>query len=192
MVMACAMAFGISGISHDFAPIFWGKGFSECGILLALLAIYLPVQGFASVLRTQYLIPNRWDKQYTISLCIGAIVNVVINYLLIPQFHAVGAVIGTIAAETSVCVAQALFVSKCLPIKTYIMQSIPFICIGAIMFGVIRGIEVFMHTSIATLYGSNSYWCDSICGIELGYVIVTKHELYDIWKRENTEKKDIK
>lgn len=63
---------------------------------------------------------------------IGAIVNVVINYLLIPQFHAVGAVIGTIAAETSVCVAQALFVSKCLPIKTYIMQSIPFICIQEI------------------------------------------------------------
>ena len=188
MVMACAMAFGISGISHDFAPIFWGKGFSECGILLALLAIYLPVQGFASVLRTQYLIPNRWDKQYTISLCIGAIVNVVINYLLIPQFHAVGAVIGTIAAETSVCVAQALFVSKCLPIKTYIMQSIPFICIGAIMFGVIRGIEVFMHTSIATLMVQIVIGAIVYVVLSLGYVIVTKHELYDIWKREIRKK----
>lgn len=69
-----------------------------------------------------------------------------------------------------------------------VMQSIPFICIGAIMFGVIRGIEVFMHTSIATLMVQIVIGAIVYVVLSLGYVIVTKHELYDIWKREIRKK----
>ena len=151
IMMGSAMAFGLSGIANNFAPIFWGKEFAPCGPLLSLLAAYLPIQAFASVLRTQYLIPNRWDRQYTISLCVGAGCNLLINYLLIPQLYAMGAVLGTIIAETSVCVVQALYVRKYLPILQYILKSIPYTIIGLIMFVLIKGLNTFIHGSIISI-----------------------------------------
>lgn len=183
MFMSCAMAFGISAISHDFAPIFWGDKFQKCGVLLELLAIYLPVQGFASVLRTQFLIPNKWDKQYTISLCIGAGVNIIINYLLIPYLGAIGAVIGTIAAETSVCVTQAIMTSRKLPIRSYLIKNIPFIVIGIIMFAIIRIIEHIMIASIISLIIQIIVGAIVYLTLCLIYTFVTQNELYEILKK---------
>lgn len=151
MFMACAMAFGISAISNDFAPVFWGKEFIACGSLLSLLAAYLPVQAFASVIRTQYLIPNRLDKQYTISLCVGAAFNIVFNYLLIPQLNALGAVIGTIIAETSVCIVQVYCVRKVLSIKRFIYMSLPYFIIGFFMFFAVRAIRLLLSQSVLSL-----------------------------------------
>ncbi len=132
VMMGAAMAFGISGIANNFAPIFWGEEFAPCGPLLSLLAAYLPIQAFASVLRTQYLIPNGWDRQYTISLCVGAGCNLLFNYLLIPIYQAMGAVMGTIIAETSVCFVQALYLRNHLPIREYILKSVPYLAIGGV------------------------------------------------------------
>lgn len=151
IMMGSAMAFGLSGIANNFAPIFWGKEFTPCGPLLSLLSAYLPIQAFASVLRTQYLIPNRWDKQYTISLCIGAVCNLLFNYLMIPRFYAMGAVIGTIIAETSVCIVQAFYVRKCLPILKYMLSALPYIIIGGIMHSLIKVLNLFVHGSIVSV-----------------------------------------
>lgn len=151
MLMAFAMAFGISAISNDFAPIFWGKEFTPCGSLLALLAAYLPIQAFASVIRTQYLIPNRLDKQYTISLCVGAAFNVLFNYLLIPHLNAFGAVLGTIVAETSVCIVQAFYVRRVLPIKKFACMSIPYLIIGLFMFLAVRLVGISLPLSVLSL-----------------------------------------
>ena len=151
IIMASAMAFGISAISHDFAPVFWGEEFAACGPLLSFLAAYLPIQAFASVLRTQYLIPNSWDKQYTISLCIGAACNIVFNYLLIPRLNAMGAVVGTIIAESSVCIVQSIYVRKELPIWEYVVKSVPHLVIGLIMFSAVRFVQSFFNASVLTL-----------------------------------------
>lgn len=181
--MACAMAFGICGVANNFAPIFWGKEFSACGLLLSLLAIYLPIQGFASVLRNQFLIPNKWDKQYTISLCIGAVMNAIVNYLLIPRMQARGAAIGTIAAEMSVCISQIIFVRKNLPIKKYILNALPFAGIGAIMLVFLKWFETVISPSIGSLImqiiiGGAIYLV--LCFM---YSSLAKNELYNIVKR---------
>lgn len=151
MMLGAALAFGLSGIANTFAPIFWGNEFIPCGPLLSLLAAYLPIQAFASVLRTQYLIPNRWDKQYTVSLCVGAGCNLLFNYLLIPRYQAMGAVIGTIIAETSVCFVQAFYLRKHLPIRKYVLKSMPYILIGGIMFFLVKGLNALIRESIFSI-----------------------------------------
>ncbi len=178
--MACAMAFGIAAVSSDFAPVFWGKEFSKCGSLLALLAIYLPIQGFASVLRTQFLIPHSWDKQYTFSLCIGAIVNVAVNYLLIPCYQSVGAVIGTIFAEAAVCIAQTIVVRHELPIKEYIKNSMPFIINGIAMFIIVRLLELFITTTVLTLIIQIIVGACIYISLCLIYLRLSNNEVYKI------------
>ena len=89
------------------------------------------------MLRTQYIIPKSKDKLYITSLIIGAAVNLVANFILIPKFEGVGAIIGTIAAEFSVAFVQFVLVRKEVPIMEYIKNGVAFCIIGVFMFGVI-------------------------------------------------------
>ena len=106
MFLASAMMFGIAGIAEDFVPLFLGEGYLSCIGLLHVMAPTIPFMAWANVIRTQYLIPNREDRSYIISVILGAVVNLVVNSMLIPRMAAMGAVIGTVCAEGSVCVCQ--------------------------------------------------------------------------------------
>lgn len=69
---------------------------------------------------------------------IGAIVNLTINYLLIPKMGATGAVVGTLVAEFIVGAYQTISIRKELPIKDYLFKNLFFFGIGFIMFLVVR------------------------------------------------------
>lgn len=129
--LASAMCFGIAGTASDLVPVFLGKEYLPCILLLQAMAPTVLFIAWANVIRTQYLIPNKMDRSYIISVVLGAIVNLVINGLLIPRLDAMGAVIGTICAEGSVCLCQTLMVQQELEIKRYLRDALPMLLIGA-------------------------------------------------------------
>lgn len=149
--LGLGLAAGLAGISIVFAPVFWGDKFSGCATLITGLALTLPFNTFANVIRTQYLIPKMKDKEYTITVFTGAIINLIINYLLIKKYEAIGAVIATIIAEVFVCTFQVSFVRRELPITTYLKNSIPFVIIASCMFLIVRLIGSILGTSTFTL-----------------------------------------
>ena len=138
MLLACAMAFGLSSIAPTFAITFFGESFAPCGSLIIGLSSTIIFISWANVIRTQYLIPNSMDKSYLISIISGATVNLIINFLLIPRYASIGALIGTISAEAIVCILQTAMVRNDLPIKRYIVESTPFFLFVIIMFIFVR------------------------------------------------------
>lgn len=132
--LASAISFGIMGIASEFVPLYFGQGFEKC---ITLLNIMMPCQlflGYANILRTQYLIPKQKDKVYVVSVFLGAIINLILNIMLIPNLKSVGAAIGTLCAEVAVCLYQAYIINKEINQKKGIMVSLPFILAGAIMY----------------------------------------------------------
>lgn len=87
MLMAASMAFGLAGVAPVFAPWFYGEAFARCGLFIVMLCPIIVFKGWAGALRTQYIIPAHKDNVYIISLSSGAVVNLIINFLLIPQFN---------------------------------------------------------------------------------------------------------
>lgn len=134
MCAAFAMAFGLAAVAKSFAPLYWGEAFAPCAILMIGISVTIPFVSFANVIRTQYLIPNKKDKEYVISVVVGAIVNLIVNILLIPQYQAKGAVVGTIAAEVSVCLIQVYSVKKELPIIRFIKEIVPYFVFACVMY----------------------------------------------------------
>ena len=134
MCLTIAMAFGMAAVAKNFSILFWGNEFAECGLLIKILSISVIFVAFANILRMQYLIPKKMDAVYIVSVFTGALVNLIINALLIGRLQSVGAAIGTVAAELSVCAVQAFCVRKKLPVKKYIYKVIPFIVFGIIMY----------------------------------------------------------
>lgn len=152
MCLTCAMAFGMAAVANKFSVVFWGNEFIECGGLIQVLCISVVFVAFANILRMQYLIPQKMDSAFIVSVFTGAIVNLIVNYLLIGKYAARGAAIGTVAAELSVCVVQAFWVRKKLPIRTYIKTSFPFVVFGTIMYIAVRIIgNVVTNVVIALL-----------------------------------------
>lgn len=141
MFMSLGMCFGLMAIANDFAPFFFGESFQKTGILLILLAPTLLFLSFANVIRTQYLIPYEKDKIYIVSVFLGALMNLIMNFIFIPQYGSVGACFGTIAAEFIVMFYQALAVRKNLDIKKYIRDIYPFFLKAFLMFCVIYSIH---------------------------------------------------
>lgn len=134
VALSTAFAFGLSAIAPVFIPFYFGEEFGPASELLIGLSVTLIFLAWANVVRTQYLIPSKKDKEYIVSLFSGAAANVVINAILIPRYQAWGAVIGTIVAEVTVCVLQTVMSRKYMPISNYIRESIGFIFNGCVMF----------------------------------------------------------
>lgn len=138
MFMAIGMSFGIAGISNEFVPVFFGDSFEECIQLIRIFSPTIIFVCWANVIRTQYLIPRKKDKDYISSVITGAIVNVTINIILIANFGAMGTVIAALSTEITVAVYQTVVIKNDLDIKKYFLNAYPLLFFGLIMYGILR------------------------------------------------------
>ena len=72
-------------------PWFFGKGYDKVVILMNIITPILLLMGVANILGTQYLLPTKRQKEYTISIVVGVIVNFILNYIMIHLWSSVGA-----------------------------------------------------------------------------------------------------
>lgn len=162
MFLASGMMFGIAGIAEDFVPLFLGEEYHSCVLLIRVMAPTVPFIAWANVIRTQYLIPNHKDKSYIISVMLGAAVNLVVNALLIPRMQALGAVIGTVCAEGSVCISQTVMVRSKLKIARYLKDTGMYFVFGIVMFLVIQAVhglkcETVLSLAVEIIAGGGVY-----------------------------------
>lgn len=149
--LSSGMCFGIAAISDSLVPLLFGTPFTKSAVLLKMLAVTLIFIAWGNVIRTQYVIPGKRDKIYLGSITTGAVVNLIVNALLIPKYHAVGACIGTICAEFSVLVFQAFFLYRELPYQVYLKRTAPFIGFGMVMYMGCKWIEWKLGTGFFTM-----------------------------------------
>lgn len=93
--------------------------------------------GIENIIRTQYMIPNHMDKQFTSCVLITAIINLMLSAVLIPAIGVYGAVIGTIIAEFVCSIIQMLLGRSIISIRKIVKVSVPYIISGLLMYYVI-------------------------------------------------------
>ena len=138
LCMVSAMAFGVAAVADRFSPLFYGEDFRYSGVLMAPLAFTLIMIGFANVIRTQVVLPQKRDHIFVRSVCCGAVVNLIANACLIPSMKSMGAVIGTLLAEMTVPTVQYLILRKELPYRQYLKYAGIYAVFGGIMLGCVR------------------------------------------------------
>ena len=132
-IIVSAFAFGIFSVAPNFVPLFYGPGFEPCILLLRILMFATIFLALANVVRSQILLPRKYDKVFVISIFAGAGINLILNFILIPNYGAVGASIATVAAEAAVFLVQTIYCAKFVALYRYIIQSMPFILLGLAM-----------------------------------------------------------
>lgn len=128
------MIFGIMAVASSFIPIFLGNGYEEVVNILKIISIILLLIGTSNIIGNQLLLTTRKEKEYTISVTFGAIINFLLNWILIPKYQAVGATIATIVAEFSVTAIQLFFIRKEFQITKILYTSKQYLFAGIIMY----------------------------------------------------------
>ena len=151
MCMAMAFAFGLSAVSKIFARLYFGGGFDTCGVLIPFMSITIVLVAWANVIKTQYLIPYCKDKIFMYSIMLGAVVNFIIDFITIPYWGAMGAVWGWVAAEFSITFFQTFMARKDIQIGNLIKKTVPYFCIGIIMYIIVSAVGDDRSYTILTL-----------------------------------------
>ncbi|KGK91415.1 sugar lyase [Desulfosporosinus sp. HMP52] len=136
--VAVPLTFGLGSISNEFVPWFFGVGFEPVEYLIIALAPILFFIAMSNVMGTQYLLPSNRTREFTASVMTGAIVNVILNLILIPHFRALGACLATVMAEVSVTMVQYYCLRREIAIKEYLKMLAKFCLAAASMALIVR------------------------------------------------------
>ena len=104
--------------------------------------------GINNVTGMQYLIPTGRQNIFTKTVLVGAVVNVIMNALLIPIFKANGAAVASVVAETTIAVIQLILVKK--EIKgIQVLKILPkYLISGLVMLVSLLWVNQFLEKSI--------------------------------------------
>ena len=163
LLFSFGMCAWIAAIAPEFVVWFLGRDFAETAYLLGILALTIPIVGWNNYIRTQILIPNQMDQVYSRAICIGAVVNIFLNFFIIRIMGARGAAAVTVVSYTVIMLLQTIPVLYVMPVlKNYFHYALFPLFAGLVMYGTVRlcsGLSnhLFATICIELLVGSVVY-----------------------------------
>ena len=140
------------GISDNLVPWFYGSGFEKVAMLLKVSGFLVIAIGLSNITGLQYLVPTKQQSKLTKSVCVGAVVNVILNAILIPKLYSVGAAIASVIAEFSVTLVQFMYVRKQINLRKVIKFGFKYFGASIIMLLVLQIENLVLYPGIlATL-----------------------------------------
>ena len=179
-MLAFPLVFGIISVSKDFVPMFFGDGYEPVVQLINITSLIILFIGFSNVTGSQYLLATKKQKEFTISVICGAVVNAVLNYILISKFKALGACIGTVIAEfTGTCV-QIYFVRNDFSILKILKSLLKYLVSSLCMFAISIIIGNVIDSKIISIC------VQAITGVTIyfGILCITKDSMMQELKRK--------
>ena len=95
--------------------------------------------GLTNILGIQIMVPTEQEKKVTVSVTVGGVVDLVLNALLIPSLGALGAALGTLAAEAAVLLVQLVM---CRALLGRMSLSVPWQVLAATAAGSVLAVLV--------------------------------------------------
>lgn len=152
-MLAIPVMFGLIAIASVFVPIFFGEGYEKCSLIISLLSLLSVLIGLSNVTGMQYFVPTGKQNILTITVVVGAVVNVVFNLILIPFYASIGAAISSVIAEFCVTLAGFIYIKKTnqYRLKTIFISSWKYWIAGIIMCVAVFAVKNFLPTTIWAL-----------------------------------------
>lgn len=116
--IAIPMSLGLISISTGIIPWFFGEQFEGIDLLMKISSFIIIFGTWCNLAGFQLLIPLGKDREFTISVMIGAILNIMLNAVLINKYKEVGVAFASILAEFVVPIVQFYFLRHILELKT--------------------------------------------------------------------------
>ncbi len=110
LFIGIGMCFGLIAIADRFVLWFLGNEYLPVIPLLRIFSPIVIIIGISNCLGTQYYTPAGLRKQSAVYIIVGALVNLGMNFVLIPRYAGIGAAIASIIAESVITI---LYIRNC-------------------------------------------------------------------------------
>ena len=145
------MMFGLMAISERFAPWFLGADFELAGRIMFLESPIIVLIAWSNVTGTQYLMPVNRVKEYTTSVTVGAVSNIIFNLFLIEGWGANGAAVATVLSEFLVSAAQIAMIRGTIKRRQLFREQWKYFLSGFLMYLVVNRVCMVINMTIANL-----------------------------------------
>lgn len=133
MFSAIPMTVGIMLLARPITLCFCGSDFEGAIPVVIYTAPTIIFIGLTNIIGIQILYPYGKENLVIISTLIAAVINVILNILLIPPFAEMGAALSTLLSEFSVLVAQVKLGKNYIPFAFFDKQIVGYLLSTAIM-----------------------------------------------------------
>ena len=192
LFLSLPIVFGIIAIAPNLVPWFFGKGYEKIINLLIIGSPIIIFISFSTTIGTQYLVSVKKQNVQTVAVVTGAIINCILNFILIPIYDSIGATIATIIAEFCITSIEIIYIvkKKIISLKDIFSGMFKYTIAAIIMYACVRIISNFLqvgviYTAMQILLGAVVY---------LGLLFILKDEfLINIVKGivKNKSRKDL-
>jgi O-antigen/teichoic acid export membrane protein len=147
-LISVPLMIGLASVSYKFAPWFMGNSFRITAKLIPLESFVILMIGWSTVFGTQYLLPVGRNREFTFSVTVGAVVNLVFNIPLISLLGVYGAVISTVLSETLVSVIQIYFVRNEVSLHKLFEDLWKYLVAGLVMGIIVLSLNIVMQANV--------------------------------------------
>lgn len=140
-----ACAFGLISVAETFIPLYLGPDFLDAVAVLQLLSLVLVAIAWGNAFRTQFILPKRMDSLYIRSVLYAAVINIVLNAILIPSYSIVGAAAASVIAEFVICIYQSVKIRRYFNYRKIIGENLKYVasafCMSLAIYYVTRNMD---------------------------------------------------
>ncbi len=145
LYLAIPLMFGIVALVPSFIGWFMNEEYQIVSTLIMLATPSILFISLSNVYGTQYLLPTNMTKQYTTSVIVGALTNLVLNSLLMPLYGAYAAIINSVIAEFMVTFVQWLSIRKLINLSVSSKSVRKMVISSALMLICVRFVCSLLH-----------------------------------------------
>ena len=149
--LSVAMAFGLAGVGLHAVPYFYGRGFEPVGPVIMIESVVIIIIGWSNAVGVQYLLPTNRVKEFTRSVVLGSIFNIILNIPLMKFWGLYGAMVSTVLSELVVTGYQFWTIRNEVEFARMFTNLWKYILGGIIMFIPIFWLDITLHTSVVSI-----------------------------------------
>ena len=150
--VAFPFAAGLCACAGTFVPWFFGWEYKEVITLMRLFTPLIILIGISNLLGTLYLTPSGQRARSSRALIVGAVINAVLNLILIPYFGMFGAVIASVAAEGIIALLYLRLSAGFVDIKWTFVYGTRYFLLAAAMFVPVYALGKVIGDGIGTTF----------------------------------------
>ncbi len=133
-MVAFPFAAGLCACAGTFVPWFYGEGYMPVITLMRLLTPLIILIGTSNLLGTLYLTPSGQRSRSNRAILVGAVLNFLLNCILIPLIGVLGAAIASVAAEAIIALLYLRLSARFINARLIFIYGVRYFLLASMMF----------------------------------------------------------
>lgn len=148
LMITLPMTCGLMVIAPNFVSWFLGPDFLPVIKLVVIMSPVIFFVGLANVFGIQVLIATNQQKKYSIAVTVGAILSLIINFILVYSFGSIATTISLVVAEATGALICMYYAKQYFNMRQFFKLFLKYLCLAALAMVAVKLVGDFIEVSM--------------------------------------------